>query len=137
MDPSVSQAKLSLFANPKQNAMDFDVCFEYFRNQASLKQANQYLNIAAVGPVGTLKTKTDKGQNLKMPVKHYSNEQWAQLFSEQKASVRKCHASNRGGRWVCDFKSQHAIQKKGSDEHMTLAVSVLTNNVNIMVVKMG
>ncbi len=140
-NPLLNQAKLLLCANPDKYATDFDAPLEYLTNQVSHQRVNQRLNIAAVGQ-GTrgFKMKDEKGNNLKMPAVSYSFEQWAQLSSAQKASIRKHLAGgNAGGGQGHDHKRQRANRKQGSAELKALAASVaaLTNNVNIMAVKMG
>lgn len=56
----------------------------------------------------------------------------------QKASRRKYYAPSGGGERGCDCMHQHANWKEGSNKLQAVAASVvtLTNNVNIIVVKM-
>ncbi len=131
-------------------------------NQVTHQQVNQQLNIASVdsGAPSHLKTKDAQGNDLEMPLIEYSNEQWAQLSSAQKTSIRKRHLalqdrdrrsnSRRGG--GRDRKRPRETRAPGrgrgrghgneprskSEEYHALVASVatLSNSVNVMAARM-
>ncbi len=127
-------------------------------NQVTHQQVNQQLHIASVdsGAPNRLKTKDAQGNDLEMPLIEYSNEQWAQLSSAQKTSIRKRRlalqdrdrrpAGRRGGgrerKRPCENRPPGCGHGRGrsneprskSDEYRALVASVatLSNSVNVM-----
>ncbi len=131
-------------------------------NQVQHQHINQQLNIASVGSgaAGHLHTHNAQGNDLKMPLVQYLLEEWAQLSSAQKSSIRQRHAAadgdrrgnRRGGRngrgggygGGGDCKCQHenwcnCDHDHKSAEYCALAASVatLSKNVNVMAAHMG
>ena len=161
-DPSLAQAKLSLEANRDQYSGDFDATVEYLMNQVTHQQVNQQLHIARVdsGAPSRLQTKDAQGHDLEMPLIEYSNEQWAQLSSAQKTSIRKRRlalqdrdrrpGSRRGGGRERKRPREARAPGRGrgrgrgneprskSDEYRALVASVatLSNSVNVMAASM-
>ncbi len=161
-DPSLAQAKLSLEANRDQYSGDFDATVEYLMNQVTHQQVNQQLHIASVdsSAPSRLKTKNAQGNDLEMPLIEYSNEQWAQLSSAQKTSIRKRRlalqdrdrrpGSRRGGGRERKRPREARAPGRGrgrgrgneprskSDEYRALVASVatLSNSVNVMAASM-
>ena len=157
-DPSLAQAKLSLEANREQYSGDFDACVEYLMNQVTHQQVNQQLNIASVDTgatvgAGRLKTKDARGNDLEMPLIQYTPEQWAQLSSQQKNSIRKRRRAQyidqdggrggrerkrpRGGRGAGRGRGRggrgHQGGGRGDDFKALLAsVATLSNSVHVM-----
>ncbi len=98
MNPALTQAKLSLKANRKTYSGNFDATVEYLMNQVMHHQVNQQLNIASVcsGTYGWLRTCDDQVNNLEIPLLNYLLEDWTQLLSAQKSSIRKHSAEANG-----------------------------------------
>ncbi len=66
-------------------------------NQVQHQQVDQQLNMASVGrgAPAQLRTCDDQGNDLKIPLVVYTPEEWAQLLSAQKSSIRKrCAVAN-------------------------------------------
>ncbi len=156
-DPSLAQAKLSLEANRETNSGNFDATVEYLMNQVQHHQVNQQLNIASVGcgAAGRLRTCDAQGNNLEMPLVQYLSEEWAQLSSTQKSSIRKRRAeadgarrescrsghggrAGGGGNRKCQQENCRNKDPKSAEYHaLAASVATLSKNVNVMAVHMS